>query len=269
MERASDGLWVIRADGIEEYWLGAGSGPVWSHDGRWLAFSDGSAVWLAEAGMWRLWQLDLPVGAAVVDWVPIATHSTVDVSPEVTLSLVRYSDPGLGFAVDYPWGWQVSDRTYTVDPLERSWSGIEFRSNLYGYGEQVFGKYVASVAVGESVGKTLTETVEYGLSSIEPPLRDAIQIQCCLDVGGEPALELSFGWPMARWGSRQIVTLHEGREYRLNFSPQRTLDGNTPSDAAARAAFDAFLHTFTFIPVTITPLLPTPTITPAPTPPPQ
>jgi hypothetical protein len=146
---------------------------------------------------------------------------------------------------------------------------IEFRSNLYGYGEQAFGKYVVAVAVGDSEGRTLTEAVEYGLTPIGPQIRDTIESHCCPTVGGEPAAELLFGWPMARWGSRQIVVIHEGREYRLNFYPHRTLDGITPDDAAARVAFDAFLHTFTFIPITAAPIPPTPTITPVPTPSPQ
>jgi hypothetical protein len=120
--------------------------------------------------------------------------------------------------------------------------------------------------VGDGEGRTLTETVEYSLSSIGPQVRDGIERRCCLTIGGEPAMELLYGWPMARWGSRQIVVHHHGREYRLNFYPHSTLDGNTASDAAARAAFDTFLRTFAFIPITVTPTPPAPTITPVPTP---
>ena len=52
---------------------------------------------------------------------------------------------------------------------------------------------------------------------------------------------------MSRWGSRQVVVLHEGREYGLTFYPQTGLDGDTASDVTARAAFDIFLDTFTFL----------------------
>jgi hypothetical protein len=44
------------------------------------------------------------------------------------------------------------------------------------------------------------------------------------------------------------------------------LDGGTPSDAAARAAFGSFLRTFTFIPITATVAPLNPTVTPAATP---
>jgi hypothetical protein len=189
---------------------------------------------------------------------------------EATLAtppLVHYSNPVLGFAVDHPADWEVTALAERGDPLARVWSAIEFRSNLYGYGEQVFGRYVVTVAVGDSEGRSLTDTVEYAHSPIMPSVREEIESTCCLTVGGEPAMELHLPWPMGgRWGSRQIVVIHDGREYWLTFYPQRTLDGVTPSDAAARAAFDAFLRTFTFIPVTATATPSRPTVTPVPTP---
>jgi hypothetical protein len=69
-----------------------------------------------------------------------------------------------------------------------------------------------------------------------------------------------------RWGTREIVVVHEERAYRLTFYPLQTLDGVTPSDAAARTAFDTFLRTFSFIPVTATATPVGPTVTPVPTP---
>jgi len=181
-------------------------------------------------------------------------------------STLRYDDPALGFAVEYPIGWEVEAPLAYVDAQAQTWSVVRFQSNLYGYGEQAFGKYAVDVAVGDSAGRTLAETVAYGLEPIVPDVRDTIESRCCLTVGGEPAMELFFGWPMASWGSRQVVTVHGGWVYRLSFYPQQTLDGNTPADAAARAAFDTFLRTFTFIPVTVSPPSPTPTVMPAPTP---
>jgi small-conductance mechanosensitive channel len=181
--------------------------------------------------------------------------------------LVHYSNPALGFAVEHPARWEVTALPGYVDALARPWSAIEFRSDLYGYGEQVFGRYVATVAVGDSTGRSLTETVEYSLSHIVPSMREGIDWTCCLKVGGEPAMELLLPWPMGgRSGSRQLVVIHDGREYRLTFYPRRTLDGVTPSDAAARAAFDTFLRTFTFVPIAPTATLLRPTATPATTP---
>jgi hypothetical protein len=181
--------------------------------------------------------------------------------------LVHHGNPALGFAVDYPRDWEVTDPIERVDPLGEASTATEFRTNLYGYAHQAFGKYVAIVTVKASEGRSLTETVEHSLSPIVPSMREGIEITCCLNVGGKPAMELHLPWPMGgRWGTREIVVVHEEREYRLTFYPRSTLDGVTPSDAAARAAFDTFLRTFTFIPVTATAAPPRPTVTPAPTP---
>jgi hypothetical protein len=181
--------------------------------------------------------------------------------------LVQYRNPALGFAVDYPADWEVTDAIERVDPLAEAWSVIEFRTNLYGYGHHSFGKYVVTVAVKHGEGTSLTETVEHVLSPIVPSMREGIESTCCLTVGGEPAMELLLYWPMGgRWGSRQMVVIHDGREYWLTFYPLRTLDGVTPSDAAARAACDTFLRTFAFIPVTATAVPPRPTVMPVPTP---
>ena len=68
---AESGLWVFRADGMEEHFIGVGGGPIWSPDGQWLAFHGESAVWLAEAGTWQVQQLNLPPDAQAVDWVAV------------------------------------------------------------------------------------------------------------------------------------------------------------------------------------------------------
>jgi hypothetical protein len=187
------------------------------------------------------------------------------VPAEPTSSVVRYSSSALGFAVDYPDGWQVAETTAQVDPSMRSWYEVEFVSDLYARGEQAFGRYKVQVAVGERVRGTLTETVTSSLAAIVPQLRDQIERRCCLEVSGEPAMEL-VGYPLTRWGSRQLVVLHEDREYRLTFYPQIGLDSTSPSDVTAGAAFEAFLRTFTFVPVTAPPPRATPTVTPVPTP---
>jgi len=182
--------------------------------------------------------------------------------------LVHYGDPVLGFAVDYPAGWVVAPPTDGVgSPVEAS-SVIEFRTDLYGYGHQAFGKYVITVSVGDSEGRSLTETVEHSLSHVVPSAREGVETTCCLTVGGEPALEQLFlSWPMGgRWGTGELVVIHDGRAYWLTFYPLQMLDGITPSDAAARAAFDTFLRTFTFIPVAATATPPRPTVTAVPTP---
>lgn len=185
------------------------------------------------------------------------------VPPELTWA--QYSNPALGFAVQYPGDWAVTAPEDVVDPLARSWATVRFQSGLHAYDHQSFGAYTISVAVAEGTGRTLTETVDYALSPLVGPVRDQVRRSCCRTVDGELAIELA-GFPPTRWGSRQIVILHQGREYQLTFYPQVGLDGNTPADAVARAAFDAFLRTFAFIPITATLQSPTQTVTPVPTP---
>ena len=184
--------------------------------------------------------------------------------PESIEEWQHYHNPTLGFAADYPANWQREAPGPTVDAQARGWSTIWFQSDLYAYGDQAFGTYTIGVEVGDSEGRTLTETVAYSL--IPNEARDTISSHCCLTVGGEPAMELSFGWPMARWGNRRIVVIHEGREYHIDLAPQVAIDSDTPTDTLARAAFDTFLRTFTFVPVSATPMPLTPTITAVPTP---
>jgi hypothetical protein len=76
-----------------------------------------------------------------------------------------------------------------------------------------------------------------------------------------------LNYPPTRWGNRQIMILHEGWEYRLNFYPLAGMTPTTPAGDEAQVAFDAFLRTFSFLPATRP--IPTPTITPVPTPSPS
>jgi dipeptidyl aminopeptidase/acylaminoacyl peptidase len=77
-DRREDGLWVIRADGLqeEEFHFGVqGTCSAWSPDGERFAFSHPlangkSVVWMAQAGTWEMQQVDLPDGAQVVAWLP-------------------------------------------------------------------------------------------------------------------------------------------------------------------------------------------------------
>ncbi|MBN1139544.1 MAG: hypothetical protein JXM73_23410 [Anaerolineae bacterium] len=186
-----------------------------------------------------------------------------DATPN-TLPVVRYQDTALGFAVDYPADWQVSGSTAQSDPTMRLWHVVEFLSELNAHGEQAFPTYSVKVAVGEPAGATLTETVAASLAPVAPSLRDQIETRCCLEVGGEQAMQVVNH--LTRWTSRQVVVLHSGHEYNLTFHPLVGLDLESAADNTARAAFERFLDTFTFIPITTTPPV-TPAVTLTPTPP--
>lgn len=191
-----------------------------------------------------------------------ASASPVPLEP--TSCVMRYSNPALGFAVEYPCGWEVTTITpSTNDPLGRPYEAVYFISDLYAGGEQVFGRYSITVAVCPAVGaETITGTVEYALSPLSQAMRDQLKWRYLM-VAGEPALELT-SFPYERFGSRKIWVVHNELEYTLSFRPH--LDFYTPSDTNARAAFDAFLRTFTFVPITETPSWRIPTPTPVPTP---
>ena len=70
-------LWVTRAnDPLEEYHLGLGGNPVWSPDGKWLAFerflqAGMPAYMLAEVEVWTPRPLDIGVDRydQPVDWI--------------------------------------------------------------------------------------------------------------------------------------------------------------------------------------------------------
>jgi hypothetical protein len=178
--------------------------------------------------------------------------------------MMRYSSPALGFAVEYPYGWEITIITpSSKDSLGRPYEAVEFVSDLYAGGEQVFGRYGITVAACPAVGmETITDTVEYALSPLSQTMRDQLKRRY-LTVAGEPALELT-SFPWERFGSRKIWVVHNELEYTLNFRPY--MDFYTPSDTKARAAFDAFLRAFAFIPITETPSWQIPTPTPVPTP---
>jgi hypothetical protein len=177
----------------------------------------------------------------------------------------QYRDPRMGFAAKVPADWETGDHVETVDALARPWVFVEFRSALYSYGHEAFNRYGVSVAAAPSARGTLTETVEPSLSPLISDYRDQVEMRCCLAVGGEQAMEL-LNYPPTRWGNRQIVVLHAGWEYRLNFYPLAGATTATQAGVEAQLAFDTFLRTFSFIPIAATPSLPVPTVTPVPTP---
>ncbi len=77
-EPDESGLWVLRADGVqEEAYRFAGRDPVWSPDGRWLAFMDTTVrgapgLRLAEVGTWRVQEGGLIADAGLVAWLESA-----------------------------------------------------------------------------------------------------------------------------------------------------------------------------------------------------
>ena len=142
---------------------------------------------------------------------------------------------------------------------------MEFVSSDYALGYPPLDQYHFRVALAASTGGTLTETAELGLSTLAPGFRDQVQRHCCLTVGGEPAMEL-LNFPPTRWGNRQIVVLHEGWEYHLSIYPQMGISASSEARATARKVVERFLGSFAFVPITVTPLSPVPTLTPVPTP---
>jgi hypothetical protein len=178
---------------------------------------------------------------------------------------LRYSNPLLGFSAQVPGDWEVTGLEQQLDAEGRAWTAIECLSPDYALGYPPLDQYRFTVAMAESTGKTLTETVEVSLSTLVPTVQGQIERHCCLSVGGERAMEL-LGFPPTRWGSRQLLILHDGREYRLTFYPQMGISAESEAGIAAQHVVETFLRTFAFVPITVAPTLPAPTITPVPTP---
>jgi hypothetical protein len=175
----------------------------------------------------------------------------------------EYSDSALGFAVSLPRGWVAGERRVDQDPLGRDWSVVEFAGDLRPYGAQALDLFGIRVSAGPSTSSTLTEAVQLILSPLARDFRERVEVLCCRKVGGEEATELLY-FPPTRWGNRRMVVLHQGWEYHLDFYPLYGLTPTAPTGVEAQVAFDAFVRTFAFLPLTETPEPTAPAATPAP-----
>jgi hypothetical protein len=64
------GRYVAAADGTEAHRVGGGGSAAWSPDGRWLAFADGSDVWIVRRdGSGRRRVTRTPAHEAVIAWL--------------------------------------------------------------------------------------------------------------------------------------------------------------------------------------------------------
>jgi WD40 repeat protein len=71
-ELAPDGensLWVIRPDGSAEHFIGSGDRPIWNPDGTILLYTTAEGIFAVKAGDWIPFQVMLPEGAQVTDWI--------------------------------------------------------------------------------------------------------------------------------------------------------------------------------------------------------
>jgi hypothetical protein len=120
---------------------------------------------------------------------------------------MQYRSSALGFAVEYPGDSELTDLRYgpcTGDP-NRLCDAVLFQtSDAFGnyYGITVFRYWPA-------MGKTITDTAEYGLRNLSASSREQIKSGCCVTVGGEPAMELTLpALPEDRFRNRHISVVH-------------------------------------------------------------
>ncbi|HSJ58383.1 MAG TPA: hypothetical protein VLC95_14465, partial [Anaerolineae bacterium] len=109
-----------------------------------------------------------------------------DPIPGVTapLPLAHHVDPELGFAADYPAGWQVLPVTGTGAQSFRRFLVRQFDSGMSAFDEQIRMVYTIQVWMAEAAGATVTETLEAELAAISEGLREQFQGQCCVTLGG-------------------------------------------------------------------------------------
>jgi hypothetical protein len=68
------GMWVVRADGSEEHYLGPGWDPIWRPDGAYLAFirkgnGGASAIRVADSATWTVAELAVPKDGRTLGWI--------------------------------------------------------------------------------------------------------------------------------------------------------------------------------------------------------
>ncbi len=183
--------------------------------------------------------------------------------------MAQYDSPVLGFSVEHPCDWEVAHLVHgpcTSDP-NRLCDALNFQTrdaHANSYGVTVFRYWPA-------VGETVTDTVEYDLRTLAPSALDQITSRCCVTVGGKPAMQWSLqSLPEDDHRDHRLTVVHNGAEYMLifwwsvPFQPEGTFD--IPPLSQAQDAFDAFLRSFTFVPISETPTPPPPVPTTAPTP---
>jgi len=220
------------------------------------------AGWLAVSAVALL----LVLGVVLSGRPLVAERLAAAPSPGSTIApaMARYESPNLGFALDYPAAWRLHEYAGgTGLQGQRTLGGVGFTSDGYAGDSQAFGRYAIGVTVSDAGGRSVAEAVEAWLAPIDPGYRARVEQQATT-LAGELAVELS-GLPGERFGARQVWVIHGGRLYVVGISPARE-DLSTPADVAARAAFEACLRGFAFIPATQTPVPPTAVATPAPTP---
>ncbi len=192
----------------------------------------------------------LPATPAPSRLAPEATSSPVPptattmpkATPGYELAATSYESPSLGFTAEHPAGWQVALEVSTPPASQRPMAVLRFTSDYYAGDTQAIGRYVIAVSMEEAT----TETVEQAVEEYLRPnaYRDQVEQQP-LTVGGEPAIEMNLPWE--RFGGHTVWVIHEGRQYRLSFTPEPGF--GVPGDAVAQGAWEAFLRTFAFTPI--------------------
>lgn len=66
-------IWVFRADGQEEHYLGTGRSPIWSPDSQSIMYSNSSmdkaGIWLANINNWQAYRVNLPEYSEINKWI--------------------------------------------------------------------------------------------------------------------------------------------------------------------------------------------------------
>jgi hypothetical protein len=204
-------------------------------------------------------------------------HAVQVEATQLLPTATHYDDPALGFAVTHPSDWDVVVSS-ACRPAYGILGQVQFTSNLAPNAEHPDKKYQITIIVSEAQGRTLTETVELALSTSKRFVPGRFEYQCCRTIGGKLAAEITIspgeiltlpsptppGTPHIDAGGYRTIIIHDARTYTLSFEPNPF---DKSADSMVREAFEAFLHSFSFMPITESPVCEPPTlITLQPTP---
>jgi hypothetical protein len=208
-------LWMIRADGGEEYSLGFASNPVWHPNSQSLVYtsiSDGSLN-LVEVGVWEPEIIDFPQGTKPKGWLATIIGSPTDLKPTFGRDVYFATSPELaGSQIVFPFG---TPQIYAIWSYSNMHEGLTVRREWYlddvlwlvreepwdfsNYGANGFVKDISIYDFDNGLAPGIHQLKLY-IDGQEQPLGYSEAVSSASFVVSEPSIEspiISPDWSMA------------------------------------------------------------------------